>query len=565
GFWGIRASGRGVEHLGGVQGGDQHLNLLLVLRADDPSLFSKDLVFGGANLIGDYIPLYIGFLRFAYHLSGDLSTGYKAMVFPLTLLYLFGAYLVFLRFSRVAWVAVTLAAFSSLPLGIVLADEIFGLGPLELMVARTILTAVLPLLFLVYCDWTDTPWKLLALFLCIGLLANLHPVSAMDIAAILGIVYLLEHRGDSRSWGVLLGMVAAALVGAAPIVRNQLHHAASQAAMTAQFGSGAAAQVALERLGFIRFPPRSLSAFPVGIASGLSLGVLVISVIPVLRGWRRESGPGGLFLRLGAALSMAYVLFPEVKLLATLPVVLFLLPHQDASLREERLAVYFSLAVFWLTMGELLVFQFGPSGINRPLLAVMATRVARFAVFGVFLLLALAVRLLDWRRVHGMVKVACVLLLIFAAFWQVRHTFRTYLRPRGVAAAADLAALAQWARNDSGPEDLFLFDSATFRVMARRSLVFATKDGDAVAASRPDRAGAWLERLATLRAAGSNAAALFEAGVRYGAEYVVVPAQAVRATTAVQSHLRYQNATYAVLATGQKPPDNRSEMRGGPS
>ncbi len=563
-FWGVRACGRGVEHLGGVQGGDQHLNLLLVLKADDPSLFSKDLVFSGTKLTDDYIPLYIGFLRLAYHLSGDLSAGYKVMVFPLTLLYLFGAYFVFLRFSRVAWVAMTLAAFSSLPLGIVLADEFFGLGPLKLTVARTILTAVLPWLFLASCAWSDKPWRLLGLFLCIGLLANLHPVSAMDIAAILGVVYLLERRGDPRRWLVLLGMAAAALGGAAPIVWKQLHHAARDAAMAAQFGGGAAAQVASEQLGFIRFPPPSLSAFPVGVAVGLSLGVMVISVAPVLHGWQREGGPGGLFLRLGAALSAAYLLFPEVKLLSALPIVLFVLPHRNSDGREERIAAYFSLAIFWITMGELFVFQFGPPAIHRSLLAVIATRGARFAVFAVFLLIALAVRVVDWSRVHGVLRVACVLLLVFAAFWQVRHTFRTYLRPREAAAAADLAAVAKWARNATRPEDLFLFDSAVFRVMARRPLVFATKDGAAAAIDRPDRASEWLERQAAVGAAAGNPEALREVGARYDAQYVVVPAATVRGANPALD-VRYANGAYAVLAIGEAGRSGPSTGRGGPS
>lgn len=563
-FWGVRGYGRGVEHLGGVHGGDQHLTLLLVLKADDPSLFSRDLMHDGANRVGDYIPLFVGFLRFAYHLSGDLSAGYKVMIFPLTLLYLFGAYFVFLRFSRVAWVAMTLAAFSSLPLGIVLGDEFFGLGPIRLMVARTILTGVFPFLFLAFCSWFDKPGRLVLLFLGIGLLANLYPVSAMDIAAILGVVCLLERRGDPRRWFVLLGMGVAALGGAAPIVWNQLHHAARNAAMTTQFGGEAAAQIAWGRLGFITFPPQSLSAFPVGVATGLTLGVMVISVAPVLHGWQRGSGPGGLFLRLGAALSAAYLLFPQVKLLASLPIVLFLLPHRNSCVREERIAAYFSLAIFWITMGELLVFQFGPPGINRSLSAVMATRGARFAVFAVFLLIALAVRLVDWSRVHGMVRVVCVLLLVFAAFWQVRHTFRTYLHTREDAAAADLAAVAQWAWDNTRPKDLFLFDSATFRVMARRSLVFATKDGGAAAIDRPDRAGAWLEREAAIQAAGANPEALREVGVRYDAQYVVVPAATVRGANPALD-VRYANRTYAVLATDEAPASGRPRGGDGPS
>jgi hypothetical protein len=560
-FWGMRGYTQGVEHLGGVQGGDQHLNLLLVLQADDPSLFSGDLVFGGTSMIEDYIPLYIGFLRLAYHVFGDLAAGYKVLVFPLTLLYLVGAYFVFLRFSCIPWVAVALSAFSSLPLGIVLAEEIFGLGPLKLMVARTILTGVFPFLFLAFCAWTSKPGRLIALFLGVGLLANLHPVSALDIAAVLGITYLLERRGDLRSWFVLVGMAAAALAGAAPIAWNQLHHAARQAAMAVQSGSGAVAQIASEEFRFIMFPPRSLSALPMGVAYTLTIGVMLISVVTVLHGRRRESGPGGLLFRLGAAASAAYLLFPEVKLLSALPIVLFLLPHREASLREERLAVYFSLATFWITMAELLVFQFGPASLNRALLGVMATRVARFAVFAVYLLIALAVRLVDWSKVRGIVKVACILLLVFAAFWQVRHTFRTYLRPRGEAAAADLAAVARWARDDTSPEDLFLFDSAVFRVIAQRPLAFATKDGAAAAASRPDRASAWLERQAATHAAGDDPEALIAVGERYGTRYVVVPSRTL-GPGQLADPVRYRNGTYAVLGVGGR--DAAARLPGNP-
>jgi hypothetical protein len=184
--------------------------------------------------------------------------------------------------------------------------------------------------------------------------------------------------------------------------------------------------------------------------------------------------------------------------------------------------------------------------------SVVLTRGARFAVFALFILMALAIRAADWSRLRGAARVGIVALLLFAVVWQVRHTVRTYLRTRGDVQAAELAAVARWARAQTGRDDLVLFDSAAFRVMAGRSLAFASKDHGPVIFNRPSRAAAWLEREAALRAAGADPLALLRLGVHYGAQYVVVPAESARDVDAVR--VRFANGRYAVLATGISPP-----------
>ncbi|HSB71888.1 MAG TPA: hypothetical protein VLT62_21370 [Candidatus Methylomirabilis sp.] len=543
-FWGIHGLTRGVEHLGG----DQHLNLVLVLEGEDPTLFSRDLVFGGQDVTSEYIPLYIGFLRLAYRVFGDLATGYKLLVFPLTILYLCGAYFVFLRCCRMPGVAVALAVFSSFLQSVPLAEEFFGVGPIGWVVARTIMTSAFPFLFLAFSSWIDRPRKLLLVFLAIGLLANVHPVSSLDVAAFLGITYLLEMGGSLRSWGILAGMGGATLVGAAPIFWAQLHHMAKQTAVAQRPEGTLVARIVKEHLGFILYPPPTFSSLAPVVVHGLTLALMAFSVVVVAPGWhgRRESIER--WACLVAAGSVAYLLFPEARLLCTVLVFMLLLPQKGTGPREGRLGVYLSLAVFWVTLGELIAFQFGPPMLQRPSLSIIFTRGARFAVFALFLLLALAVRLADWSRVRGVPNMALITLILLTGVWQVRHTVRTHLRTRGNVAAADLAALSKWAREETGPQDLFLFDSAAFRVMARRALVFTTKDHGPIIFNRPDRAGAWLEREEALRAAGADPRALVRLGVRYGAQFVVIPAASIR--EAKPANVRYANGTYVVLATG---------------
>jgi hypothetical protein len=280
-------------------------------------------------------------------------------------------------------------------------------------------------------------------------------------------------------------------------------------------------------------------------------------------------------LRLVTVGALAYMLYPTGKPLLSLLALVALAPQREQVDRGERLAVIFALSVFWVNVGGLVAVQMFLDVFDWPVLFVVMNRGMRFAIFAAYLLLAVFFRTADWPQIAARVRrvdaadvgrwarAACVGLLIVALFWQLRGTVRNTVRARESAELSDLNAVAQWAMESTDSAAVFLFDSAVFRVdsaafrvMARRSVVFSWKDIGVVASFRPDRSAAWAERRETLRRAGSDPDALWNAGIRFGADYVVMRATA-QLKAEFASRLRYDNATYFVFATNQSRTTDR--------
>jgi hypothetical protein len=556
GFWAGIGFTRGVEHLYS----DQQHNLAVVLKHLDPAVFPRDLVFDGKDFAGEYIPLYIEYLATAYRLTGNPAAGYQWLVFPLTLLYLFGVYRLFARCGVRRGGAVAIAMLASLPQAVPLSGELFGIGPVQTITARMLFTALFPYLLFWFWSWIDRPRRLIALLFVVGLLANLHPVSGLFLAPILGLVLLARARWKARAWVVVGLMGLATAAGAAPILAIHLQRLAMQAANSAQAGNALVAQMMGDRLGDLLYPPHTLRMLPPLLVDAITLGVTALSAIAMAR-----PGTGGdragprILLSIAAIAGVAYLLYPDGKLLCGLLLVLALLPRPTPTATEtEWLAAAFALSTLWVSIGGVLAIQgiFGLLG--RPVLFADMIRASRFAGFGVFFLAAALWGTVEWSRLRRPLQIGCCVLALGIGFWQIRDTARTYLRFRGDAAARDLSALSRWAREHTGSGDLFAFDSPGFRVMAQRSVVFTRKDGATALYHRPERVRAWIERAQALREAGEDPEALWSAGVRFGADYVVVPARVLRASD--EGRLCYRNGTYAVLSACRQAEDHR----GGP-
>jgi len=149
--------------------------------------------------------------------------GYTLMIFPLTFLYLTGAYLLFRRFGGTVSVAITLALLSSVPYRVAFATDLFGLRPIGFMLARTFYMAATPWIFLAFAGWLEWPAWLISLFFAVGLLSNFHPVSGLGLGPVLVLVYLVEQRWAPRAWAIAGGSALAMLAGALPIINSQLH------------------------------------------------------------------------------------------------------------------------------------------------------------------------------------------------------------------------------------------------------------------------------------------------------------------------------------------------------
>ena len=566
-YWCVLCFPLGAEYLSG----DQYIYLLPVLKGEDPSLFSKDLVFDSPDSIRGGPPFVVYFLQAAYRWSGDLATGYKLMIFPLTFLYLTGAYLLFRRFGDSVTLAITLALLSSLPYRVPFATDLFGLGPVGFMLARTFYTAATPWIFLAFATWLERPVWLISLFFAVGLLANFHPVSCLLVGPVLVLIYLLERRCAPRAWVIAGGSGLAVLAGALPTIIGQLHALGRQSTAAAKFKADVA-DVLRPDLTYFAYPPHTMMAAPRWLVDGVTLAIAVTSIILVICWLRRGKAWLRLPLRLVTVGALAYMLYPTGTPLLLLLALISFAPQREAVDRIERLTVFFALSIFWVNVGGLVAIQAFLDVFEWPILFVIMNRGMRYAIFAAYLLLPVLFRTADWSRVAARLRsadwvrvgrrmrAACISLLIVAFFWQLRGTVRNTIQARDAVELADLAAMAQWARTSTDSHAVFLFDSAAFRILAQRSLAFNWKDIGALASHRPERAAAWAERRATLRKAGSNAAALWDAGVRFGADYVVIPAKSPL-EAALATLVRYENLTYVVLATDRGRVEGRESAK----
>jgi hypothetical protein len=554
-YWCVLCFPLGAEYLSG----DQYIYLLAVLKGEDPSLFPRDLAFNSPDSIRGGPPFFMYFLQAVYRWSGDLTTGFKLMIFPLTFLYLTGAYLLFRRFGGTVSVAIALALLSSVPYRVPFATDLFGLGPIGFMLARTFYTAATPWIFLAFVAWFERPVWLMSLFFAAGLMANFHPVSGLCFGPVLVLAYLVEQRCAPRAWAISGGFGLAMLAGALPIIIGQLQMLNRQPASAMKFKADIAEALSSD-LAYFAYPPHTMAASPRWLVDFVTLAIALASIVLVIWWFRREEAWLRLPLRVVTIGALAYMLYPTGMPLLLLLAILSFAPRREQLDRRERLAVFFALSLFWVNVGGLVAVQAIVDVFERPILFVIMNRGMRYAIFAAYLLLSVLLYTVDWSRVAGRLRLgivanpgrvfqaACVGLLIVAFFWQVRGAVRNTIKAREVGELTDLRAAAQWARESTESTAVFLFDSAAFRVLARRSLAFSWKDIGVVTSHRPDQAAAWAERRATLRKAGSDPAALWNAGVRFGADYVVIPARSPLEAE-LASRVRYRNNTYVVLVT----------------
>ncbi|MFW5840409.1 MAG: hypothetical protein ACOCZE_07505, partial [Planctomycetota bacterium] len=91
----------------------------------------------------------------------------------------------------------------------------WGIGPLETVTPAALVTVTVPLVILAYLEHQDD-WRIVLIFLFIGLLGNVHLVAAMNLAIVLLLTYLAQRNFAPSSWPTGLACSLAALAGALP-------------------------------------------------------------------------------------------------------------------------------------------------------------------------------------------------------------------------------------------------------------------------------------------------------------------------------------------------------------
>jgi len=217
------------------------------LKRHDPSQFAHDPIFGQAQsrttrpaaptggprpgatrppeLWLFHTPAYQSMLELVLVPTGyrDLLLGFRVGTAVQTLLLLAGMYaLLFWQtrsWSISAFTAVLAARIIDMPGG-----GFWGSGSLASATPAGLCLAAWPLVVLAFarysrCEHGASPraqWRVILVFVVVGLMGNFHLVTAMNMTLVLLIAYVIRQRLSPRCWPIALAAAAGALLAAMP-------------------------------------------------------------------------------------------------------------------------------------------------------------------------------------------------------------------------------------------------------------------------------------------------------------------------------------------------------------
>jgi len=195
-------------------GHDQTYVGTMLAKDREPTLFSRDYAFHDDTLYRGYIPLIRWLLQHLITLTGSFDAALLVLVPPAVFLFTLGTGLLLWEWSGSLGVALVLTLLA-VPYRPAPSGEIWGAGGVEFMLARTLATSVAPFLLLFYFRFLGQPERRRAIGIGIstGLLAFLHPPTALFLGELFAGLFFLSHGRERRAWlllALLLGGFALA-------------------------------------------------------------------------------------------------------------------------------------------------------------------------------------------------------------------------------------------------------------------------------------------------------------------------------------------------------------------
>jgi len=189
-------------------GHDQLCLGTMIAKDLDPGLYPRDYAFKDDSLYRRYIPGFRGLMRGITRVTGSFENGLLALVPVVVLIYTLGMALLLLNLSGSRWAAL-LITFLSLPYRPAPGGEIWGVGGQEFILARTLATAAVPFLFILFFKLLEAASvaKGALLGFLTGLLAFLHPPTALFTGEILVGLLAISCWSEPRRWLLLGAMV----------------------------------------------------------------------------------------------------------------------------------------------------------------------------------------------------------------------------------------------------------------------------------------------------------------------------------------------------------------------
>lgn len=507
---------------------------VMVLANAQPELFSRDYLFADRSLFRFYTPAFLAAAAFLTDLTGSYKSGLALLVPVVSFVYMAGMYKLVHEVSGYRTIAFFIAIVSATQQW-ALGATFWGVSGLGAMLPRTVFCAATPWLALIVFRMRH-PVRARTGFwfgLAIGVLANLHPVSAFHFAQL--VLLLLLLAGGRQSFPGLAAAASAMVAGAFPVAISFFGNTVGRGGTVpfAQF-----AQALRERLATL-FPFQALDVFGITVDAPAQT-MLVWAYLGAIAGWTLYTmafGSKSLRLRPWPFLLLLIVQMPIVYLLLSasrLPLVLAAFAGGTACVvrrspsRQDWLMLGFlSLTVFLSFIVPFFLAELWERFQWAAITSLLAeqSRAAQFVYLPLYLfsarLLQLAARYSSGVRRIGLCA-AAVLLVLYPVRREVIPrvaSFSTQERQR----LADDRDLYAWAQTRTSRDSLFYYDSLPFRLYARRSITHAWKDLG-IAYYSQTRLLEFKRRFEEMQAAYPDPDGLISKARQLHADYIVVDA-----------------------------------------
>lgn len=462
---------------------DQQVYNLLVVKKLEAGLFARDALYRhDPDLL--HVPCFLdAHAALARALGGDVDGALTWLAWAIGALFV-ACHYVFFRAVAGRPLPAALATLGALTVRNALGGEMWGFDGVPSAATRTILGALAPLLLLLFLKAREGPW-LPAYWGLLGLLCNVHPVSAYHLAQATVVAHLWSERLRPHALGQ-------AALGVALFVGGALPYAAPFFWAREGGGTPAVVRAALDD----RFP---YLLYPIAPAALLSVAFHMALPLAAWLWWRRRGAPNTV-----------------------------LTPLQPVM-----------IAMLVLGFGGTAAIQAVGTWLDRPYVDIQQLRMLRLLYPPLLGGLALVyARLLDPLRTRARLAVVALLVLSLVPPATVIHSASETTRARvkhalgwGPPPRPDVAvdpgarrALWTWAASATPPEALFFTDDWAFRLRTLRSVTGSYKDGALMFLAGSGPLTAWhaldCEQRACRALGGGDC--WFRLARRLGADYAVL-------------------------------------------
>lgn len=419
------------------------------------------------------------YLGTVYRVTGDVTLGYKILVFPLNLLFMLGAYTLFFHLTKKPLLSVFFAVLAAFPIAVPVAGEYFGMGPVTIYSRRNLFTAFVPfIIFFFYKNIQRPGWLVLTFFL-LGLTSNLHS-SGILLAEVLILTYLFYQNGSFRAWissaifGVVVAISGFVAIGGLWGRVESFFSGVLQLFVQNAYASASGflqKEGIPEGLEFLFYPLRIYSHLPSALLHGITVIVVVISIMALFFRNRMTPRFKGLLLFVAAFSALAYLGFSEFEVMLAVGGIAFAIAWKRTVDSSFELTHCLILSVFLVSFVGMLLFQAGYYFVDDFPLVFDQLRGARFLGLMIFVWLAVLIARIDWHEANKMGKALFVISVFLAVLMTLRQDFRSWIRYKEDPESIALLDVARWSRKHTAENASFLIVSIRFGIVAERNVL----------------------------------------------------------------------------------------------